>query len=192
MRILWLDAFHGGSHAAVAQGFQRHSRHAVELLTLPIAGGWRWRMRGAAVTLARMARTLKVHPDLIVATDMLDLATFRALSADVFGAIPVALYFHENQLTYPLPSGRSRDLSFAWTNYTAALAANTLLFNSAFHQRVFLAALPDLLGRFHDYQEIDSVAMIAAKAQVLAPGVDLAFFDAFARVPPRWRPADLC
>ena len=56
MRILFLDPFHGGSHAAVAEGYARHSRHDIGLLTLPIDGGWRWRMRGAAVTLARRLR----------------------------------------------------------------------------------------------------------------------------------------
>jgi glycosyltransferase involved in cell wall biosynthesis len=183
LNILWFDAFHGGSHAAVSQGFQHYSRHRVELLTLPINGGWRWRMRGAAVTFARLSRSLTKRPDLIVVTDMLDLATFRALSADVLGGIPTALYFHENQLTYPLPAGRSQDLSFAWTNYTSALSADALLFNSDFHRRSFIDALPGLLGRFHDYQEIDSIVRIAAKAQVLPPGVDLRFFDAFSRPP---------
>ena len=61
MRILFLNPFHGGSHAAVAEGYARHSRHQVELLTLSIAGGWRWRMRGAAVTFARMLRDLPRH-----------------------------------------------------------------------------------------------------------------------------------
>ncbi|HEX9371740.1 MAG TPA: DUF3524 domain-containing protein, partial [Roseiflexaceae bacterium] len=56
MRILYLNPFHGGSHAAVAEGYARRSRHDITLLTLSIAGGWRWRMRGAAVTLARMLR----------------------------------------------------------------------------------------------------------------------------------------
>ena len=106
MQILFLDPFHGGSHAAVAQGFARHSRHEVELLTLSIAGGWRWRMRGAAVTFARMLRERAERRveaqasdrlfDCIVATDMLDLATFLGLALELTAGVPVALYFHEN------------------------------------------------------------------------------------------------
>ncbi|NTW02599.1 MAG: DUF3524 domain-containing protein, partial [Oscillochloris sp.] len=80
MHILWLDPFHGGSHAAVAAGYATHSRHQVTILSLPIDGGWRWRMRGGAVRLARCARESMLKPDLIVASDMLDLATFRALN----------------------------------------------------------------------------------------------------------------
>lgn len=179
MKLLFLNPYHGGSHAAVAEGYAAASRHQVTLLTLPMTGGWRWRMRGAAVTLARMAREQRPAADVILATDMLDLATFRALTRDIYGPqVPAAVYFHENQLTYPLPQGRTRDLSFAWTNYTSALAADAVFFNSGFHQRSFLAALPGLLQRYHDYHEIETVATIAAKAAVLPPGSDLQQHDA--------------
>jgi glycosyltransferase involved in cell wall biosynthesis len=135
-------------------------------------------MRGSAVTCAREVRTLPQQPDLIIATDMLDLATFRALTRDLYGPhIPTALYFHENQLTYPLPSGRTRDLSFAWTNYTSALVADAVFFNSHFHRRTFLDALRDLLRRYHDYQELENVSAIAAKAAVLPPGINLALLE---------------
>jgi glycosyltransferase involved in cell wall biosynthesis len=181
MHILYLDPFHGGSHAAVAEGYARHSQHDITLSTLSIAGGWRWRMRGAAVTLARRLREhmreRAVRFDLIVATDMFDLAAFLGLTRDLIADVPVAMYFHENQLTYPLPPGRARDLAFPWANYTSALAADALCFNSAFHRRAFLEALPGLLGRFHDHQELDLIGAIAAKARVLPPGIDLARLD---------------
>ncbi len=177
MHILWLDPFHGGSHAAVAAGYAARSAHRVTLLTLPTTGGWRWRMRGGAVTLAGMAGDLAQRPDLIVASDMLDLATFRALTSPQLAAIPAVAYFHENQLTYPLPAGRQRDLSFAWINYTSALVADGILFNSDFHRQEFLAALPGLLGRYHDFRELESVATITAKSAVLPPGIDLAALD---------------
>jgi len=181
MNILYLDPFHGGSHAAVAEGYNRYSQHEITLLTLSIAGGWRWRMRGAAVTLARGLRE-HVHGqpakfDIIVATDMFDLAAFLGLTRDLTAGVPVALYFHENQLTYPLPPGRVRDLAFPWINYTSALTADALCFNSDFHRRAFLEALPTLLGRFHDHRELDLIDAIAAKARVLPPGIDLARLD---------------
>jgi len=206
MHILFLNPFHGGSHAAVAEGYARHSQHDVELLTLSIAGGWRWRMRGAAVTFARMMRERqrpggkqtsrqadKAHSDmvsrsgfdLILATDMLDLASFLALTRDLTAGIPAALYFHENQLTYPLPAGRARDLAFPWINYTSALAADAIFFNSDFHRRAFLDALPGLTGRYHDHQELALIDTIAAKAQVLPPGIDLSRLDELQNQEPR-------
>lgn len=179
MRILYLNPFHAGSHAAVAEGFARHSRHQVTLLSLSQAGGWRWRMRGAAVTLARMLREQHAEArfDLVLATDMLDLATFLGLAGAQLRGARSVLYFHENQLTYPLPPGRTRDLAFPWINYTGALAADAVCFNSAFHQRALLAALPELVGRYHDHQERDLIDTIAAKAHVLPPGIDLARLD---------------
>jgi glycosyltransferase involved in cell wall biosynthesis len=179
MKIVWLDAFHGGSHAAVAEGYARHSRHTVHILALPIDGGWRWRMRGAAVSFARM---LRERPDLwgadlVVATDMLDLATFLGLTRDILPRTPVALYMHENQLTYPLPSGRKLDLSFPWINYTALLAADAICFNSAFHRDALLAALPGLPARFHDFREPELLSQIAERCHVLHPGIELLPFD---------------
>jgi glycosyltransferase involved in cell wall biosynthesis len=178
MHILFLNPYHGGSHAVVAAGYAAHSQHKITLLTLPTEGGWRWRMRGGAVALARMARATPLRPDLILTTDMLDLAAFRALTRDLYPPdIPAVLYFHENQLTYPLPKGRARDLGFAWMNYTSALVADAIFFNSDFHRRSFLETLPGLLGRYHDYQELETIETIAAKAQVLPPGIDLQRHD---------------
>lgn len=177
-RILWLDAFHGGSHQAVATGYAQHSRHDVTLLTLSTAGGWRWRMRGAAVTFARQLHERSDTAfDLIVATDMLDLATFLGLTRDLSAGARVALYMHENQLTYPLPANRQRDLSFPWINYTAALAADAIFFNSDFHRQSWLCALPSLPGRFHDHHERDLIDRLAQRSHVLYPGIDLRRFD---------------
>ncbi|NJK79132.1 MAG: DUF3524 domain-containing protein [Chloroflexaceae bacterium] len=184
MQILFLNPFHGGSHAVVAEGYAAHSTHTVDLLTLPVIGGWRWRMRGAAITMTRMVRARALRPDLLLTTDMLDVTTFRALTRDVLPpTLPMVLYMHENQLTYPLPDQRARDLSFAWVNYTSALAANAILFNSEFHRRTFLAALPDLPGRYFDHQELDMIEQIATRSQVLSPGIDLARHQAYAPAP---------
>jgi len=108
---------------------------------------------------------------------MLDLASFLALTRDLTAGIPAALYFHENQLTYPLPAGRARDLAFPWINYTSALAADAIFFNSDFHRRAFLDALPGLTGRHHDHQELALIDTIAAKSQVLPPGIELSRLD---------------
>ena len=58
-------------------------------------------MYGGAVALAEEFKKQTFHPDLILASDMLDLATFLALSRDKVSSIPVVVYFHENQITYP-------------------------------------------------------------------------------------------
>ncbi len=184
MRVLWLDPFHAGSHRSVAHGYAAHSAHQVTVLGLPPDGGWRWRMRGAALTFVRMIRErwgqqpLRRQFDVIVTTDMCDVATLLGYGRQLFAGMPVVLYMHENQLTYPLPAQRKPDLTWPWINYTSALSADMVLFNSDFHRTSFLEALPALPRRFHDFHETAGVGQIAAKAHVCFPGIDLRRFDA--------------
>ena len=176
MNIWLVEPYYSGSHRAWADGYQAHSRHAVRLLTLP-GRFWKWRMQGGAVTLARKAQALDERPDLILASDMLNLPTFLTLTSDLAN-VPVALYFHENQLTYPLQPGEKRDLHYGFTNFVSALRAEALLFNSAYHLETFFEELPRLLKHFPDHNELWAVDALRNKAQVLPLGLDLARLDA--------------
>jgi glycosyltransferase involved in cell wall biosynthesis len=176
MKIWLIEPYYTGSHQAWADGYQAHSRHQVRLLTLP-GRFWKWRMQGGAVTLARKAQALEERPDLIFASDMLNLPTFLALSRERLAAVPVALYFHENQLTYPLQPGEKRDLHYGFLNFVSALRADAVLFNSAYHLEAFFDELPRLLKHFPDYNELWAVDALRAKAQVLPLGLDLARLD---------------
>jgi glycosyltransferase involved in cell wall biosynthesis len=177
MKILLVEPYYSGSHAAWAEGYARHSRHTVRVLALP-GCFWKWRMWGGAVALARLFRSGDYHPDLILATDMLDLSAFLALTRDRTHGIPTALFFHENQLTYPLLPGRKRELDFGLINYKSALCADRLLFNSHYHLASFFDELPRLLKHFPDHNELDTVAELKARAEVLPVGLDLRRFDA--------------
>lgn len=180
MTIHLFVPFFGGSHRRWAEGYAQHTGHDVRLFTLP-GRHWKWRMHGAAVTLAQQFLAQPEQPDLILTTDMLDTAAFLALTRSRTAGIPTAVYFHENQLTYPWsPTDadvpQQRDRHYAWLNYTSALAADAVLFNSAYHQDSFLGALPDFLSAFPDYPHVETVEHIRAKSQVLHLGMDLATF----------------
>ncbi len=182
MKILLVEPFFVGSHAAWAQGYQQFSQHEVEILSLP-GRHWKWRMYGGAVSLARKMGQLKFQPDFILATDMLDLTTFLALTKKQTARIPVAIYFHENQITYPWSPADAkhkmeRNNQIGFLNYTSALAADHICFNSNYHHDDFLAALPEFLRQFPDFQELESVDIIRQKSSVLALGMDLKKFDA--------------
>lgn len=185
MHVYLLSPYHGGSHQVWAEGYQRHSRHKVHLLTLP-ARFWKWRMFGGAITLARqfdeLAAEARPENAIILATDMLDLTTFLALTRHKTTAVPVALYMHENQLTYPLPardprSGgrrqlREADRHYALINLTSMLAADRIFFNSAYHRDSLLAALPSLLNHFPEYNELQAIDVVAERSVVLPVGID--------------------
>ena len=181
MKILLIAPYYTGSHAAWAKGYARYSQHQVDILSLP-GRFWKWRMHGGAVTLARKFLASELAPDLILATDMLDLTTFMALTRQHTAHIPTAIYFHENQLTYPWsPADRDvaqrRDKHYGFINFVSALAADAVLFNSPYHKDSFLEALPQLLKYFPDYKELNSVQRIRDKSEVLALGLDLQRFD---------------
>jgi len=178
MKILLIEPFFAGSHKQWAQGWQQHSSHQIELLTLP-GHHWKWRMHGAAVTLANRFNASN-HKDfqLIIASDMLDLALFKSLTATHTAHIPFAVYFHENQLTYPCSAtendlSQKRDNHYAFINYTSALVADAVLFNSDYHRRSFLEALPDFLKQFPDFQNTETVETVKAKTKVLPLGLNL-------------------
>lgn len=183
MKILIIEPYFTGSHAAWAHGYQNHSRHQIEILSLT-GQYWKWRMHGGAVTLAHCFLKIKQLPDLILATDMLDLTTFLSLTRKHTSDIPIAIYFHENQLCYPWsPEDRdvqnNRDKHYGFINYTSALATDALLFNSKYHQQAFFAELLLLLKHFPDHRGLDNVEKIKHKSSVLYLGLDLEKFDNF-------------
>jgi glycosyltransferase involved in cell wall biosynthesis len=176
MNIWLVEPYYSGSHQAWADSYQAFSHHTVHLLTMP-GRFWKWRMQGGAVTLARQARDRADRPDLILASDMLNLPVFLTLIEDRLAGIPVVLYFHENQLTYPLQPEERRDLHYGFINFVSALRADAVYFNSAYHRGVFFDELPRMLKHFPDYNELWAIDALRAKSHVLPLGLDLSRFD---------------
>ncbi len=178
MQILLLEPFYTGSHKLWADGFQQSSKHDVRILSLE-GRHWKWRMHGGAISLAKLFVAKKYQPDLIIATDMLDLNLFLGLTRNyLLPKCKVAFYCHENQLTYPWsPTDKDtrlkRDNHYAFINYSSALAANLVLFNSHYHKNSFRSALPKFLKQFPDHRELDTVDDIARKSKVLSLGLHL-------------------
>ncbi len=180
MRILLVEPYFGGSHRAWAEGYAAASAHDVTLVTLE-ARWWTWRMRGAAVTLAEQVAALAVdgyRPDVVFVSDMVDVAALRSFLHDVVGHPPLALYFHETQLTYPDSPQMTPDASYAFTNWTSALAADAVFFNSQYHRDVFFSEVPRLLKGFPDHTHTHLVGRVAGRSMVLPVGVDLSWAGA--------------
>lgn len=173
MRILALEPYHGGSHQAFLDGWSARSRHTWTVLGLP-AFKWKWRMRHSAYTLAEQVRKRLAAGerwDLLLCSDMLDLAAFYGLAPAELRQIPSVAYFHENQLTYPVQFESERDYHFGYANMTTALVATRVWFNSAFNRDSFLDALPAFLERMPDFQPLEAVERIRAKSAIQPPGI---------------------
>ncbi len=178
LSILALEPWLGGSHARTLELWGARSAHAIQVAGLP-ARHWKWRMQGAAPVLAqRVAQG--PPPDALFASGYLDLPTFRGFLPPAWRHVPALAYFHETQFTYPRRTGEEEvdapdpDYSYGFKNVLTCLAAERVVFNSAFHRDAFgaaaervLAALPgpNLGGRL--IQALDA-------ARVVAPGVDVA------------------
>ncbi|MEZ5167673.1 MAG: DUF3524 domain-containing protein [Acidimicrobiales bacterium] len=169
-----VEPFFGGSHRVWAEGWRDHSRHRIELDTLE-ARAWRWRMRGGAITLAGrlLERDPAYRPDVIVASDMLDLATFAAMIRRRLPDVPIVAYLHENQLTYPRQPGEPLDQGLAWTTWRSLVVADRIWCNSQFHLDEVVAAVADLLGSVPDHPHDALLDEVAARMEVMPVGVDL-------------------
>jgi glycosyltransferase involved in cell wall biosynthesis len=184
MKILGLEAYYGGSHKAFIDGWVKNSQHEWTLLTLP-ANKWKWRMRHGAVTFAEKVNELVGQGqkwDALFCSDMLNLAEFIGLVDERVRQIKKIVYFHENQLTYPVRIESERDYQFAVTNMTTALTADAVWFNSAFHRDQFLDALGRFLKRMPDNQPFGAIEKIRAKSAVYPPGIE-SFERRKARIP---------
>jgi glycosyltransferase involved in cell wall biosynthesis len=172
--ILAVDPWFGGSHEAFLRAWRERSGEKLELVGLADRQ-WKWRMRGGAWELARLLCDRRV-PDVLVASDFLDLPAFFGLLPAAWNTTPTVLYMHENQLTYPVSEGAAsypRDTSYGFTNVLSCLRADVVVFNSKFHQRDFAAAADDLLKSLPKPNPRGELREKLARAKVIAPGVHL-------------------
>ncbi len=134
-------------------------------------------MRGGAVSLAEAAdRWVEANgrPDVVVGTDMLDLAAFLGLTRRSIGAVPTIIYMHENQLTYPRQPGEALDQGLVWANWRSLLAADEIWCNSAFHRDDLLASLPGLLEAVPDHDHTHLLESVGRRMSVRPVGIDAA------------------
>ena len=183
MKILFIEPYYTGSHKQWIDSYKKFSKHEIKIISMK-GQFWKWRMHGGAVTIAKEFNKLKWNPNLILCSDMLDLTTFLALTRKKTNNVLTAIYFHENQLSYPWsPKDRDiknkRDAHYGFINYSSALAADKVFFNSKFHMESFLKNLTPFLKNFPDCNEINTIKTIHKKSKVLHLGLDLKKFDLY-------------
>ena len=182
MNVLLLGPWTRNPTRHFADGLAAHSRHDIRIVTRTARSG---EMQAGALALAEKAHdaTRAWTPDLLVATDRVDLPALLALTRRDFAHVPVLYILHESQLTYPEraatdPDGIGRDLTYAFINVLSMVAADRVVFNSQFHYDEVFGALPGLLGRFSDDTHASYLPGLLAKSGVMHPGLDLAALDA--------------
>lgn len=184
-RIAAVEPYFGGSHRHFLEDLRRHSRHELQLFTLP-PRLWKWRVRGSALHLAPELNAACEDGssfDVLLCSDFVNVPDLRALLLPRLRSVPVLYYLHENQLSYPLSPDEVFDPYFGFTNVLSCLSAEAVAFNSEFHRREFLEHLPGILPRLPDYDRRWVQESIAAKTEVLPVGLDVAALEATPREP---------
>ncbi len=117
------------------------------------------------------SREIMTDYDVLFCSDMLNLAEFAALAPKKIANLKKIVYFHENQLTYPVRFEAERDYQFVMTNVTTCLAADEVWFNSKYHRDEFCAKLKTFFAKMPDFQPIEAITKIMKKTSIHPPGL---------------------
>ncbi|XP_063964902.1 glycosyltransferase-like domain-containing protein 1 isoform X2 [Lytechinus pictus] len=139
--VLLLEPFYGGSHRQLID-LLHESIPECTLFTLP-ASKWHWRARTSALYFS--AEVPYDHSfSVLFASSVLNLAELVALRPDL-ARIRKILYFHENQLVYPVQKHKDRDFQYGYNQILSCLVADVIVFNSYYNQESSLTSIDSFL-----------------------------------------------
>ena len=167
MKVLLLSAYAAQSHVywhdSLVRMFPDWEWH---IMTLP-PRHFSWRIRGNPLYWSIEERAqLEGDYQLLIVTSMVDLATLRGLVPRL-AALPTVLYFHENQFEYPQSQQKHNLLEAQMVSLYSALAADSIVFNSAYNKNSFLDGCEELLGKLPDKVPAGIVSLLRGKSQVI-------------------------
>ena len=175
MRVTLVEPYYGGSHRAWADGYASRSNHDVSIVSHE-ARFWKWRMHGAFLTLAEELKgqiATGDRPDVLLVSSMMDVAAFAGAVRHMAPEVPIAVYFHESQFTYPLSPADRADATYPMKNWSSASIADLVVFNSVFHRDVFRREAARFLNQFPEYKHVHKVDGVIDRSVVLPVGIDL-------------------
>ncbi|XP_006799191.1 glycosyltransferase-like domain-containing protein 1 [Neolamprologus brichardi] len=161
--ILLVEAFYGGSHKQLMD-LLKENIAGCSVFTLP-AKKWHWRARTAALY---FSQTIPACPSyrLLFSSSVLSLCELAALRPDL-ARLKKVLYFHENQLLYPVRRHQDRDFQYGYNQVLSCLVADVVVFNSRFNMDSFLSSIPSFMNKIPDHRPKDLDRLIRPKCVVL-------------------------
>jgi len=178
-RLLMIEPYWGGSHRAFLEGLRRELGARCTLLTLP-PRKWKMRMQLSAFWAAERIEKMAAAGerfDAALCSTFVDAAALRARLCRRGIRLPLAIYFHENQFSYPGQVDDPGRHQFTAINFASALAADRLAFNSRYNLETFLNGVRQYLKKAADMDLNHLAAVVSAKSRVLYPGLDFSDID---------------
>ncbi|XP_059356742.1 glycosyltransferase-like domain-containing protein 1 [Carassius carassius] len=163
MSVLLLEAFYGGSHKQLVDLLMESVEDCVSF-TLP-AKKWHWRARTSALYLMQAVPARSSYRVLFTSS-LLNLTELVALRPDL-AHLKKVLYFHENQLVYPVRKSQERDFQYGYNQILSCLVADVVVFNSAFNMESFLSSIFTFMKTMPDHRPKDLDRLIRPKCHVL-------------------------
>ncbi|KAK3587829.1 hypothetical protein CHS0354_019696 [Potamilus streckersoni] len=161
--ILLLDPFYAGSHKQLS-----------DLLYMNIVGcerfvlsgkKWHWRARTAALVFSQMIP--KRDYRVLFTSSVLNLSELVALRPDL-SRLKKIVYFHENQLVYPVRKHQDRDFQYGYNQILTCLVADVIVFNSQYNIESFLSSINSFLKLMPDYRPKGLANTFRPKCQVIS------------------------
>nr|WP_100638712.1 DUF3524 domain-containing protein [Marinobacter salexigens] len=175
-RILLLSAYDAASHKRWREQLMallpEYHWHALALAPR----FFQWRIRGNALSWLNEP-CFEESWDLVIATSMVDLATLRGLHPQLANT-PCLLYMHENQFAFPVSNQQQGRVEPQVVNLYGAVAADSVVFNSAWNRDSFLQGAAEFLGKMPDAVPEGLIEGLQHKSRVLpVPIEDYLFAD---------------
>lgn len=158
-----MEAFYGGSHKQLID-LLKENIDGCAVFTLP-AKKWHWRARTAAL---HFSQTIPTCPSyrVLFCSSVLNLCELVALRPDL-ARLKKVLYFHENQLVYPVRKDQERDFQYGYNQVLSCLVSDLVVFNSVFNMDSFLSSISSFMKKIPDHRPRDLDLLIRPKCSVL-------------------------
>ncbi|AWP13665.1 putative glycosyltransferase-like domain-containing protein 1 [Scophthalmus maximus] len=158
--VLLVEPFYGGSHKQLID-LLKDDVDGCCVFSLPDKK-WHWRARTSALYFSQ-----NIPPCPTYSSSVLNLCELVALRPDL-ARLKKVLYFHENQLVYPVRKDQERDFQYGYNQVLSCLVADVVVFNSLFNMNSFLSSICSFMKKIPDHRPSDLDHMIRPKCLVLS------------------------
>ncbi|XP_040003905.1 glycosyltransferase-like domain-containing protein 1 [Xiphias gladius] len=162
--VLLVEAFYGGSHKQLID-LLKENIDSCSVFTLP-AKKWHWKARTAALYFSQTIPTCPTYR-VLFSSSVLNLCELVALRPDL-ARLKKVLYFHENQLVYPVRKDQERDFQYGYNQVLSCLVSDVVVFNSLFNMDSFLSSISSYMKKIPDHRPADLDQLIRPKCVVLS------------------------